>query len=407
MTDSATSHRPIRILLVAPNVSTHMGGEAIKAFHTMSGLDALGLDVIQLTHIRVRNELLKSRPNIDVRYIDDEPILVALHRLKLGWLFSAWSSWLLHRSARKIVSAEQIDIVHFTSPISPTVPYFRMEGVPVVIGPLNGNLLHPPAFIHRESRKKKLGAAIIAPFQMIVGGLFRGKRHATLIISGGERTVRALKLAGCTDEQMVHTLDSGVDAEFVRMPRQTHAGENHRFVFAGRLIHLKGVDLLIRALRNAPQAQLDIIGDGDERIALESLARSEGVVDRVHFHGWVAPGEPMRTILAQARAFVFPSLAEANGIVVQEAMMTGLPVVALNWGGPAALLNANTGILIDPVSEDHVIKELSAAMIMLGSDSQEAERLSSNARAAAEAAGFAWKDLLNYWNELYKKLVNL
>ena len=113
----------------------------------------------------------------------------------------------------------------------------------------------------------------------------------------------------------------------------------------------------------------------------------------------------MRAILAQARAFVFPSLAEANGIVVQEAMMTGLPVVALDWGGPAALLDADTGILIEPSSEEHVIETLAAAMVRLGSDADEAERLSKNARAAAEAAGFAWAELLASWIKIYRGIL--
>ena len=253
----------------------------------------------------------------------------------------------------------------------------------------------------RQSRTKKLRAAIIGPFQKIVGSLFPSKRDATLIISGGKRTVQALKLAGCSDRQMVHTFNSGVSIELGQMPRLTHAGESHRFVFAGRLIRYKACDLVIRALHNAPKAQLDVVGDGDERAALEALARSEGVAERVHFHGWVTPGEPMRAILAQARAFVLPSLAEANGIVVQEAMMTGLPVVALNWGGPAALLDANTGILIEPSSEEHVIGTLAATMVRLGSDADEAERLSRNAREAAEAAGFAWPSLLQNWIKIY------
>ena len=85
--------------------------------------------------------------------------------------------------------------------------------------------------------------------------------------------------------------------------------------------------------------------------------------------------------------------------------MIGLPVVAVNWGGPAALLDADTGLLIEPLGEDYVIKELAAAMIKLGSDAAEADRLSANARAAAEKAGFAWADLLDDWVKQYREIV--
>ena len=80
-------------------------------------------------------------------------------------------------------------------------------------------------------------------------------------------------------------------------------------------------------------------------------------------------------------------------------------MVALNWGGPAALLDADTGILIEPASEGHVIETLAAAMVRLGSDADEAERLSKNARTAAEAAGFAWAELLACWVKIYRGIL--
>ena len=65
------------------------------------------------------------------------------------------------------------------------------------------------------------------------------------------------------------------------------------------------------------------------------------------------------------------------------------------------MLDADTGILIEPSSEEHLIETLAAAMVRLGSDADEAERLSKNARAAAEAAGFAWAELLTRWVKIY------
>ena len=70
------------------------------------------------------------------------------------------------------------------------------------------------------------------------------------------------------------------------------------------------------------------------------------------------------------------------------------------------MLDADTGILIEPLSEEHVIETLAAAMVRLGSDADEAERLSKNARAAAEAAGFAWVELLASWVKIYQKIIN-
>ncbi|MBB6122485.1 glycosyltransferase family 4 protein [Sphingobium subterraneum] len=390
-----------RILLVAPNISRRMGGEAIKALMILEGLLAMGCDVVQITHARVRDEMRATNANLNVHYVEDGPVQKLLYRLRLDWALLWLGAWLLHRKARQVARDFQPWIVHFTSPISPNIPYFRFPGVSVVIGPLNGNILHPPTFADRETWAKRVGQKILAPVQKISGLFFRGKRSACLLISGGERTVDALMLGGCRREQMVFTLDSGVDPQLVTCPAMTHDGPNFRFVFLGRLVRYKGCDLAIRALKSVPQAQLDIIGDGEERRALEDLARNDGVQDRVRFLGWVPGGAQLFDRLRSYRAFVFPSLAEANGIVVQEAMMLGLPVIAVNWGGPAELLDDDTGVLIEPVDEARVISELAVAMARLGADGEAANQLAVAARDKAERAGFSWPDLLHHWLTIY------
>ncbi len=406
VTDHQLRKKRMRALLVAPNVSRYMGGEALKALNIMQGMSNLGVEVIQLTHARVRKEL-DSLPNtISFHYIEDDHVFLALNRLKLRWLLSFWESWCLHTSAKKLAKIYECDIIHFTSPISPTLPYFPIENFPVVIGPLNGNLLHPPKLIGRERLIKKLGSLILAPFQIVSGSLFRGKRKASLLVSGGKRTIDALKLGGCKECQIIETLDSGVEDEIAAKDRLCQIGINHNFVFVGRLIKLKGCDLAIRALPDAPKAIFHIVGDGDERGALEELAVRLGVSDRVVFHGWISSRDELVRLFQIMRAFIFPSLAEANGIAVQEAMMAGLPVVAVNWGGPSTLLDFDSGVLIEPESEGHIVTELATAMQRLGSEAEIAELISKNARLRAEQLGFSWPSLLMQWLNIYQQTID-
>ncbi|WP_343828203.1 glycosyltransferase, partial [Sphingopyxis soli] len=215
----------------------------------------------------------------------------------------------------------------------------------------------------------------------------------------------ALKLGGCREERMIETLDSGVSEEFSSSPRLTHSEANNEFVFVGRLISLKGCDLAIRAVARARNAVLHVVGDGVERDRLEQLVAELGIKDRVIFHGWVPAGAPLLQVMRRGRAFVLPSLSEANGIVVQEAMSIGLPVIAVNWGGPALLIDENTGVLVDPVSEEHIISGVAEAMDRLSSSSNLAERLSQNCYAKAKAEGFDWSDLLGRWTEIYRTIL--
>jgi glycosyltransferase involved in cell wall biosynthesis len=390
-----------KILLVAPNVSRMMGGESIKALSILEGYEAMGFEVTQIAHARVRDEMQAYRPDLDIIYIEDTPILRLLYRLPLPWLFMAAESLALYRAAQKCIDARQPWIVHVTSPISPTRPHFRLHGAPVVIGPLNGNLTHPPALLHRESKVKVLQEKLLGLSQRLNRIFFRGKLAATLFVSGGERTVRALEMGGCRREQIVMTLDSGVSSQFRERPRLCHEGVDWRFMFAGRLVPYKACDLVIRALRKVPSARLDVIGDGWTRPQLEALAAAEGVADRVSFLGYIPSGPELFDRFANYRGFAFPSLAEANGIVVQEAMMMGLPIIAVNWGGPAELLDARTAMLIEPESEEAIIDGVARAMALLATQPERAEALSVAARAKAEAAGFDWPTLLRNWVALY------
>jgi len=395
-----------RILLVAPNMSRHMGGEALKALQIHLELRAMGYEVRQVTHDRVRTELTRDYPDLRVDYGADSPMQMRMNALGLGQALAFWNAWQLHRVAERVAAEWKPDIVHFTAPISPVLPRFRFPGQPMVIGPINGNVTHPPAFRDRETREKAMGARLLWPAQTIIGGLFRGKRDALLLVSGGERTERALRYAGCRPDRMIATLDSGIpDALLDRAPL-VHDRVNHRFVFLGRLVRYKGCDLALRALAAAaPETRLDVIGDGGERAALEALAASLGVADRVAFLGWVKPGEPLYQQLAQYRALVMPSLAEANGIAFQEAMVLGLPVICVDWAGPQELLSGNEAVMIAPTGEAEVVAGVAAAMDRLATDPAAAGAMAARARDRAIATGFRWRDLLGRWTEVYARAV--
>jgi glycosyltransferase involved in cell wall biosynthesis len=156
--------------------------------------------------------------------------------------------------------------------------------------------------------------------------------------------------------------------------------------------------------RTRDPIELDIIGRGPELPSLRTLVASLHLEDRVKFIEWVPDHTALARMLSQYRAFVFPSLAEANGIVVQEAMIQGLPVIACDWGGPALLVTPDTGILIAPTSEEHVINELAASMDLLAENGELAEQMSINARARALSKGFLWSDIIHDWRKVYARV---
>jgi len=109
-------------------------------------------------------------------------------------------------------------------------------------------------------------------------------------------------------------------------------------VSVGRLIPRKGFDFLIRsiALIEDKKVHALIIGEGPERENLAVLAREVGVGERVHFLGQVSEEKKFQ-YLSNANVYVLSSVHEGFGIVLQEAMQVGLPIIATNNGGQVDL----------------------------------------------------------------------
>lgn len=129
-------------------------------------------------------------------------------------------------------------------------------------------------------------------------------------------------------------------------------GPPWRLVTLGRLVPVKGLDLLLEALAGLPQVELHLCGDGPQRPALEAQARELGM--SAVFHG-VVTGQARDAILSRSHGFVMPSRRLPGGrtegapVALLEALSLGLPVVATSVGGIPELLRGRQGAwLVEP-----------------------------------------------------------
>ena len=125
--------------------------------------------------------------------------------------------------------------------------------------------------------------------------------------------------------------------------------KQREIVSIARLLPIKGISYLIRAMTYVKDGSLVIIGDGPERRKLELLSRRMELSDRVFFTGWIGDRSRILNHLRQATVFVLPSLSEGLPRVLIEAMACGLPVVATNVGGvPEVIVDGVNGLLVPP-----------------------------------------------------------
>ncbi len=120
-----------------------------------------------------------------------------------------------------------------------------------------------------------------------------------------------------------------------------HRGPGRHLLFVGRLAAVKGLPVLLDALRTVrirhPDVELTVVGDGPDRSALEKQTRDIGLAGHVRFVGYRSQDQ-VREHLSQTDVFVMASFAEGVPVVLMEALAAGVPVVATRIAGVGELV---------------------------------------------------------------------
>jgi glycosyltransferase involved in cell wall biosynthesis len=175
---------------------------------------------------------------------------------------------------------------------------------------------------------------------------------------------------------------------------------NDFFLFVGVLRHYKGLNYLIKSIKNLP-IRLVIIGDGILERKLKKLANNIGVYN-AHFVGSVSE-EDKAALFKLSRAVVFPSIsrAEAFGVTLVEGLMYGKALISTELGTGTSYVNLNgkTGIVVEPKNS----LALRDALLKLYYDSSLTKEMEYSSRLRYEKL-FNSKVMAQKYFELYKSL---
>jgi glycosyltransferase involved in cell wall biosynthesis len=208
-----------------------------------------------------------------------------------------------------------------------------------------------------------------------VSGRLDALRRADLAVSYSSVVDRHLAANGVTRRTVVPYFPTMVAKQ------GSGHGTRRRVVFAGRVVHPKGVGVLIRAARDV-DGEFVVCGDGLQLDAMRRLAHRLGVEERVRFTGWL-DADQLADEMANASVVAVPSLwPEPFGLVGIEAFAAGRPAVASSTGGIGDWLEDGVSGLTVPPGD---ARRLAQALNELLSDPERQRQMGEAGRRTVDA----------------------
>ncbi|TFB66200.1 glycosyltransferase [Cryobacterium sp. Hz9] len=351
----APSDKPrIRVLIAADTFAPDVNGAARFAERLAAGLVARGHEVQIMAPAPSRKHGSWTEMH------EGQPMVV--HRLhSWRWYPHDWLRfalpWLIRGESRRILDSFRPDVVHFQSHINVG------RGVSIEAAKRNIRLVGTNHFMPENMVKFSL--VPVGLQHRVIKAAWRAARRtfgrAAAVTTPTRRAAQFLeKYTGLTG---VRAISCGIDADNYA-PNFEPRTEN-RILFVGRVTGEKQIDVLLQAaalLSPELDAQIEIVGGGDQKRNLEHLADTLGIRSRVTFTGYVTDDE-LRGAYSRATVFAMPSIAELQSIATMEAMASGLPIVAADaMALPHLVHDENNGYLFKPGDAQDLADKLTVVL---------------------------------------------
>lgn len=344
--ESEMNSRPRRIaLFIEPSPFSYVSGYKNRFQNFIKYLREMGDEVMVVTtHEGVPQEFYGAK-------------LIGSRSFPCPWYQKVPLSLALSPRIISAVANFKPDIIHASSPgvmVFGALVIAKLLCVPIVMS----YHTHVPVYIPRYTF-----SWLVKPMWLIIKFLHRA---ADLTLVPSAAIAKDLEAARVTAANRIRLWNKGVDSESFHPRYRSHemrlklsGGEPEKplIVHVGRLGYEKSLDFLKGIMDRLPQARIAFVGDGPYREELEQMFGGMPVVFMGMLHG-----EELSQAYASGDVFIMPSESETLGLVVLEAMSSGLAVVAARAGGIPDIIpddqQGKTGYLFNPGDVEDCLSKL-------------------------------------------------
>ncbi|ADB31827.1 glycosyl transferase group 1 [Kribbella flavida DSM 17836] len=265
------------------------------------------------------------------------------------WYYPLWQR-LAGRTAERLHQQHGFDVVHHLTFAVDWMPagVVRRSTAKVIWGPVGGSTAVPLPMAHWLGPRGLAGELVRRAWTGVARRVVGRHLAQTADLVVAQNNDVAEQFAPHARELVVQPNVAIRRFASASGPYEPYGGPGEKTaLFVGRLIPWKGLLLAISALARPEAAhwELRVIGDGPDWRRAERHAEQLGVRDRVEFVGQL-PREEVLAALLRADALLAPSLREAAGWAVTEALASGCPVVCVDRGGPSVIVGPGEGVAV-------------------------------------------------------------
>lgn len=245
-----------------------------------------------------------------------------------------------YRMADRLCRKNKYEFIntHFAVPSGPLGVWIsKKHGIPNILS-LHGGDLYDPT--------KKLSPHRSWIFRKSVSWVLH---HSDFVVAQSENTKCNAGRYYAYDNSQIRIIPLPYEKVKIESVSRKKMGMNEKdtyLVSVGRLVQRKGFDFLLEAVAELKDIRLILIGDGPQREHLRQKIQNMQMEDRVILTGQISEKKKFQ-YLENADMYVLSSVHEGFGIVLQEAMQAGLPIVSTDFGGQTDLISqGENGLLI-------------------------------------------------------------